>query len=192
MRWLRAFQIVIMCTTTYFLIEAIERPQFRQERSESPQSNYVQIALAPEEYRIEDGIPSPKIVRPFRVGKKIRFGLVVTNISSSEIKSTSGHPFGQNRPELVKDGEVITYREDVEKVLEALQDTKTIRLSRRTTRVTNIMLEPYETVIAEYMDLSQWYKPLKPGHYQLQLRHRLEMDQEPWISCSPIVFDVIL
>jgi hypothetical protein len=53
------------------------------------------------------------------------------------------------------------------------------------------MLEPNQPAISEYIDLGQWYKPLQPGHYQLNLEHRLDMNQEQWISCFPITFEVV-
>jgi hypothetical protein len=146
--------------------------------------------LVAEKYRIGmDGLPDG-VAGPFKRGSRIVFGLLMTNTSSVSLRVVVGHPLKQNRPQLFKDGQVIPYRDETNKILIALEDSQ-ISLPRRTTRVVDVLLEPNKPAMPEQIDMAEWYDPLQAGHYQLNLEHRFGIGQETWINCSPITFEVV-
>jgi hypothetical protein len=102
-----------------------------------------------------------------------------------------GYSFRQNKPVLFRDGQVVAYRQETSEVLDALENPRMIRLTRRASMVIDMVLEPNQSAIPEYIDLAQWYKPLKPGRYHLNLEHRVGIGDEPWITCSPMTFEVL-
>lgn len=90
----------------------------------------------------------------------------------------------QNRPELLRDGQIVPYREGLNKLLEAKEKDPFIVLPQV------VKLNPNEQKFIGYIYLDDWYEPLQPGHYQLSLKHRFEPGQG-WIESSSITFEVV-
>lgn len=124
-----------------------------------------------------------QVVKPFTVGQKIRVQVVMTNNSSEAARALVLDTFYQNRPRLLRNGEELPYRKDVQKVLPRKDaDPEFLRTD-------NILLVPYQETKVEIINLNDWYEPLEPGSYELANRHRFS-EGGKWFESSAVTFEV--
>jgi len=142
----------------------------------------VQIGIVPHERKTGKGPPTP--APPFKAGDKFIFDLVVTNISHVPVRVMIFDTYVQNRPQLLMGGQVLSYREEIEKVVKASEHGTGEML-----RLANIVLAPNESGSAETVILNDWYHPLEPGHYQLTVQHRFD-EGDKWIATPSYSFEV--
>lgn len=148
------------------------------------QSNDLQ-ALALELRTIQSDENAARMEAPqFRQGQRVRFRIVIANKSAETVRVSVTNLYYQNRPRLSVGGSEIPYREDISKVVKAMDSKPEF------VRIDLVTLQPNEQKELETIDLSAWYERLQPGVYELALSHRFEQG-EGWIDLSPIVFEVV-
>lgn len=134
--------------------------------------------------RLPELSESPEdLSEPYKVGDKIFFRLLITNTSSENVSFSVADPYYYNRPQLLKDGELVPYRAGLAEVLKSKEknpDNQSIR---------TVTLHPHgtDTVI---IDMKQWYEPLQPGRYLLIVKRRFIWGGE-WIESPSISFEVV-
>jgi len=52
-----------------------------------------------------------------------------------------------------------------------------------------VTLEPNNEKTLENLDLSDWYEPLRPGHYHLSTQHRF-IQGGKWVESASVTFEV--
>ncbi|HKC66386.1 MAG TPA: hypothetical protein VKB86_22275 [Pyrinomonadaceae bacterium] len=121
--------------------------------------------------------------KPFEVGKKISFTLLLTNTLSEPFIIEAGSSYDNTRPLLIKDGVTVPYHKNA---------TKSVENKRQIINRVNglsISLQPNKTESIGTIDLKDWYEELEPGRYLLTLQYRVR-GSEKWIESSPIMFEV--
>jgi hypothetical protein len=126
-----------------------------------------------------------KVSGPFKPGSKIAFELVGTNTSILSLVVYGWDTYSQNRLLLVRDGQEVPYRKGIDDVLKSKEKEPAMEVIHLA--VTH--LEPSQPKSVEQIDLSNWYEPLEPGHYQVSARHRF-VHAGKWVDSASIVFDV--
>lgn len=127
---------------------------------------------------------SKRIVEHFDSGSKISFRLIITNASEEEIVVYSQlDPLILNRPQLSRERELVSYRENVKELLQAkdraLHDGRS-----------NVYALESKQSISETISLDDWYEPLQPGHYELSVWHRFIWGGE-WLESPSVTFEVV-
>lgn len=120
----------------------------------------------------------------FRVGKKIRLELLMTNTLSEPFVIDVGSSYGNTRPLLIKDGQTVQYNKEATKLME----NKNRLLDR--THGLSITLHPGRTQSVGAINLSNWYQPLEPGRYLFTVQYCIQ-GSEKWIESSPVTFEVV-
>ena len=93
--------------------------------------------------------------------------------------------FAQNRPRLLRDNQEVPYRDGLTDLLKKKDhDTGGDIVS-----IVVITLTPNTEKTLEQIDLSNWYEPLQPGHYQLSTQHRFVQGGK-WVDSASITFEV--
>jgi len=85
--------------------------------------------------------------------------------------------------ELLRDGEVVPYKKEAQQ-----------RVDRTLTEPPNdssapIQFLPEKDYALQRINLSDWYKTLLPGHYQLTVRRRFVWEGE-WVQSDSVTFDI--
>ena len=122
---------------------------------------------------------------PFTPESKIKFALVATNTSLIPLPVRSWDQFAQNRPRLLRDNQEVPYRDGLTDLLKK-KDHDT---GGDIVGIVVITLAPNTEKTLEQIDLSNWYEPLQPGHYQLSTQHRFVQGGK-WVDSASITFDV--
>lgn len=121
---------------------------------------------------------------PFTPESKIKFALVATNTSLIPLPVRRWDQFAQNRPRLLRDNQEVPYRDGLTDLLKKKdRDTDDI------VSIVVITLAPNTEKTLEQIDLSNWYEPLQPGHYQLSTQHRFVQGGK-WVDSASITFEV--
>lgn len=158
-------------------------PDKTQNNFRLPNPEVVRIEILPRSLELHED-PSD-LTKPYQEGDKIHFRLQMTNTSVLPIEVFLTNPYFQNRPTLYSDGETVPYRKGLSETL-AVKD-KELPISHNGT----VRLEAGESKVLGYIDLPDWYEPLKPGHYELSVKHRFEFGQQ-WIeSANSVTFEVV-
>src|SRR5205807_5432726 len=91
-----------------------------------------------------------------------------------------------HRPQLIKDGKLISYSDETAKLVEAKdKDPRLVEVSP------NLFLDPKTSWRLDGFSLKQWYGPLSPGVYHLTDRRRFEIGG-PWTKDSAeLVFEMV-
>lgn len=143
----------------------------------------IQIRLEPITPKRSNTVDSPETSEPFKTGDRVNVRVITTNNAQSPVRLPISNTYIQDRPQLFRDGQLMKYKEDVEKLLET-SDSEPNSLRRR-----SILLPPNDAKVVEVIDLANWYRPLKTGHYQLAIKHRFESGGT-WIESSSTTFEV--
>ena len=140
--------------------ETVERAKQRYEKLRKPDLLKLELARRP----LELGEGPEKVAERYKAGAKIYFRLLITNASNEPMVIPIGDRY-YYRLQLLRDGDLIPYRKDVAELVQARdKDLGSIR-----TRPAD--LEANQT-FADNIELSDWYEPLQPGHYQLTVQRR--------------------
>lgn len=126
--------------------------------------------------------PPEKLRAPFRVNEDIGFRLLIRNISAETKSIILDGAYRYDRPSLYKDGAMMLYRQDALDKIRA-SDNPSSGYSRLE------QLRPGEE-FAETIKLRDWYKPLRPGRYELKMCRRFIWGGE-WLETPPLAFDVV-
>ncbi len=118
----------------------------------------------------------------------MHFQLFITqNSAETFVIGNYGGPYYQYRPELSRDGDLVSYTKSAqEKVDQAERE-----IVPRSGSVASITLAPGRESRGFLVNLEGWYEsPLRPGHYQLIVRKRFAWNGD-WVESNPVTFDVI-
>jgi hypothetical protein len=122
---------------------------------------------------------------PFTVNDFIEFRLMIRHSFFEPLEIYSQiDPYYDVRPELFRDGDLLSYTEEAKKNVERTENTP----PEGSGGVSRIM--PGREYNWLHVRLDHWYKPLEPGHYQLIVRERFAWEGE-WLQSSSITFDVL-
>lgn len=177
-----ALTTTIMCVFSVGGQEKANSGQQRELLSTNPE--IIQISLAPiTSKRSSTDHPRVNTSERFKAGHRVKFHLVMTNTALVEVRILAWDTYVQNRPILHRDGQQLPYRDDIEKLLPATESQTDFL------RMDSILLEPNNPKPLEVITLADWYEPLKPGHYNLLVRHRFQLGGK-WIESSSITFEV--
>ncbi len=122
-------------------------------------------------------------LKSFNVGDRMVFRLLLTNNSVEPLEFMFIGTYSHHRPRLLKDGEVIPYREEI---MERLRRTNRYGILS----AISVTMEP-NLVKTEWFELNAFYDPLPPGRYQLVVGRRF-IEGGDWIESEPTFFEVIL
>jgi len=180
--WLGALTTTLMCVFSVGGQEKANSSQQRQLLVTNPE--IVQIGLAPiTSKRSSTDHPRVNASERYKAGQKVKFHLVMTNTALFAVRILTLDTYAQNRPILHRDGQQLPYREEIENVLPATENLTDFL------RTDSFLLEPNSPKPLEVITLADWYEPLKPGHYNLLVRHRFQLGGK-WTESSPITFEV--
>jgi hypothetical protein len=127
--------------------------------------------------------PHVEIPERFKAGGKVNFDLTMANTSLVAVRILVWDTYVQNRPELYRESQLLIYRDEIEKLLpETEKQTDFMRMD-------SVLLEPGRSKSIEVINLADWYDSLKPGHYQLKVKHRFQQGGK-WIESASVTFEV--
>jgi hypothetical protein len=177
---------IVSLIITFLMSSAIasqERQSTQAERVVLDTPEVITLKLAPITRRVSAGVHQA-LNGPFDPDTKIRFALVAANTSLIPLVVRTWDYRAQNRPRLLRDNQEVPYREGLSELLthkdSEIGDIISIRA---------VNLEPNIEKRLEYIDLIDWYEPLKPGHYQLSTQHRF-IQGGKWVDSASITFEV--
>jgi hypothetical protein len=128
----------------------------------------------------------------FKVGEEIPVAISMTDTGDKPAKYCLSTALFQNRPQLKRDGQLITY---VTNMPQQTEKEDLIQNCERSAARRFEELQPKQTRVVDWFTISQkgirWYSPLSPGHYELVLRRRLECCQGPMVESNQVAFDVV-
>jgi|GEM_PF-1409272 len=123
---------------------------------------------------------------PYTVDQRVHFELFLTQNSAEDIVlQSSGWPYREYRPELIRDGDLVPYTKDAQQQVDKSEKEHFSGSMGVST------LSPAREYLCNYVHIEDWYEsPLKPGHYQLIVRKRFAQNGD-WVESNPVTFDVI-
>src|SRR6266496_181127 len=136
-----------------------------QVLADSPDANTLRIELLQRNPR-DSGGEFIVLPRSYKRREELTFLLRMTNVGNRPLLMLIGRPIFQMRPELIKDGETLPYREDVKKRIVDSGDQDTVGNEKGT------VLKLGESKSLGSVNLKDWYSDLDAGHYSLSIRHR--------------------
>lgn len=127
----------------------------------------------------------PKDNRPYQLSSEDLLRVFVLNNSGQPLKVGLADRYYANRPQLFKDGILVPYCQETEKLIRSKEEDLSLVVPAN-----DFFFEAGTRSSAFYVKLSEWYGPLKPGSYRLVSRGRFEIDG-PWTADSkPVLFEV--
>lgn len=161
--------------------EMEEKVRRRTEMLKNPDFLKLEIARANPDL----GAASARLEKFYKQGSKIIIYVAITNTLSEPFVVPRVDEFTQYRPELLKDGKLVSYRERIARLVKEKQEGELLSI----VSMTHGRLQPNKTRVIQTIDLSDWYEPLAPGNYQLTMQYRPEWIGE-WITSPPVTFEV--
>ena len=175
---------LLVVTIVFFavLIAGQDNKISQAERIVLDTPEVIAVKLAPIMKRVSADVYKPHS-GPFTAESNIKFAIVATNTSFVPLRVRSWDLYDQNRPRLLRDNQEVSYRNGLSDLLKKKEsDGDIVSLSV-------ITLEPNQERTLEYLDLSNWYEPLQPGHYQFSTRRRF-IQGGKWVDSASITFEV--
>jgi hypothetical protein len=157
---------------------AVEAAKQRYDRLRRADFASIEVRRIPPELNQ----PAEEVARHFKTNERIMFQIVLTNISNTPISFPIGDNRKQLRPKLIRDGDLVPYRKSLDELLTQKEKEPMFTSAKGAT------LKPGDNVVT-YLDLKDWYEPLKHGHYQLSVKERFIWDGQ-WVESSSITFEV--
>lgn len=177
---------IVSLILTFLMSSAIatqEKQSTQAQRVVLDTPEVITLKLAPVTRRVSAGVHQP-LNGPFEPDTKIRFALIATNTSLIPLVVRTWDYRAQNRPRLLRDNQEVPYREGLNELL--IQKEREIE---DIVSIVAVKLEPNNENRLEYINLSDWYEPLKPGHYQFSTQHRF-IQGGKWVDSASITFEV--
>lgn len=156
--------------------EMAEKAKRRIERLRDP--SFIKLEIVPESNCQDE--EAQKTSDCYKAHSKIKMKLLMTNMSSESITITINNSYDLYNLQLFRDGESVPYRKDVVEVI-----------AKPPPFVSSIgaKLESGKAEMINIISLDQWYKPLEPGHYQLDIKRRFLPDGG-WTHTASTTFEV--
>jgi hypothetical protein len=133
----------------------------------------------------------------YRVGERVPLVITMTNTGTQPVYVCESDTLYQDRPQLLKDGQPVTYISFRQSMMKAAETDKTCDKEDLPQQV---LLPPNETTVVDWFTLADgvpsvdseaWYEPLQPGKYTLSNRRRLSCCDGPFIETNTINFVVV-
>ena len=141
------------------------------------------------------GLFGPPMKR-YRVGDRVPVTISMTNNSDQPVEICDSDTIYQDRPKLLKDGQVVPYLIGQTQILNTTQrDGTCFRLDVPEP----IILKPRESRVVDWFVLADgndpmgdltWYEPLAAGKYQLSIERRLGCCDGAMLPSDQISFEV--
>ena len=173
--------VIILIASVIIVSQEKQSSQAQQVVLDTPE--VIKLKLAPITRRVSAGDYQP-LTGPFDTETKIKFALIATNTSLIPLVVRTWDYRAQNRPRLLWDNQEVPYREGLSDLL-TYKDSEIGDIIN----IVAVTLDPNNEKRLEYIDLSDWYGPLKPGHYQLSTQHRF-IQGGKWVDSDSITFEV--
>lgn len=154
-----------------------EKARRRRERLLNP--SFIRLEVEPVS-NCEDE-EAKKVADCYKAHSKVVLNLLMTNTSSESFTFRISSPYWPNKPQLFRDGELVPYRKDAAEIAD-----------KPPAGIYNnyeVELEPGKTKVGTIISLEQWYEPLEPGHYQLDIKYRFLPDGG-WTNTASTTFQV--
>lgn len=134
----------------------------------------------------------------YRVGEQVPITISMTNTSSEPAYVSVSSDLYQDRPRLIKDGQVVPYakwqsyllrntRRDQTCVHEDLPETMLLKPKQPTTVDFVILVDDAQLPTGAM----SWYDPLTPGKYELSIQRRFGGCDGPLVESNKVSFDVV-
>jgi hypothetical protein len=163
----------------------------QQSNASSGQSSQIKISIA------MGGGPFRPARQTFRVGDRIPVVITMTNTGSQPVYVYQSSTLYQDRPQLLKDGEPVSYMSFTQSMVQAAAIDKTCA----TTNVPQqIMLRPNEPAVVDWFVLAlgaaslddyAWFEQLLPGKYTVSDQRRLNSCDGPFVESNSVNFTVL-
>ena len=133
----------------------------------------------------------------FHVGEAVPVVITMTNTGSEPIYVCESGTIYQDSPQLLKNGEPVTYSPYRQSMIDTAQKDKTCQNDDLPQQV---LLPPNQPTVVDWFNLAPaanslyddgWYKPLSPGKYTLTNRRRLDSCDGPLMESNTISFTVV-
>jgi len=171
--------------------DCVSAEAIQQSNASGGQSSQIKIIIA------MGGGPFRPPRDTFQVGDRIPVVITMTNTGSQPVYVCQSGTLYQDRPQLLKDGEPVSYMPFTQSMMHAAVIDKTCA----TTNVPQqILLRPNEPVVVDWFVLAlgaatlddyAWFVQLGPGKYTLSDRRRLTCCDGPFVESNSINFTVV-
>jgi hypothetical protein len=132
----------------------------------------------------------------YRVGQRIPVTITMTNTGREPVYVCDSGTLYQDRPQLTKDGQPAPY-DSVQELM--MKDSETDKTCEKLDVPEPRLLQPGEPAVTDWFILAEgttpmgdmaWYKPLRPGKYELSTQRRLGCCDGPLVESNKITFEV--
>ena len=121
---------------------------------------------------------------PYRSTDKIAIRMVLNHFFNGPITIfESVNQYRNLQLELLRDGDVVPYKKGAQQSVDRALTEPPNESSAA------MQFLPEKDYTLRRVNLSDWYKTLLPGHYQLTLKRRFAWDGE-WVQSNAITFDI--
>ena len=156
--------------------EMLEKAKQREERLRDP--SFIKLKIEPQSNCQDE--ETKKVSDCYQAHSKIQMKIWMTNVSSESINITINRYHHPYRPELFRDGQSVLYRKAMAEIVD-----KPPSFGSSLTAI----LEPGKAKMVDVIYLDEWYEPLDPGHYQLDVKWRFLLDGG-WTHVASTTFEV--
>jgi hypothetical protein len=133
----------------------------------------------------------------YRVGERVPLVITMTNTGTQPVYVCESDTLYQDRPQLLKNGQPVTYMSFRQSTMKAAETDKACDKENLPQQV---LLPPNEPTVVDWFTLADgaasidneaWYAQLQPGKYTLSNRRRLSCCDGPLIESNSISFEVL-
>ena len=100
----------------------------------------------------------------FKLDEPIHIGILITNTARESVRVYDSSPWYQNRPQLTRDGNAVSYSETIG---ETIRQSDSGRLCEFTGFPRIVELKPDVPLRVDSIELQEWYGPLSRGALQV-------------------------
>lgn len=167
-------------------------PPQASEKSLPDQTNAIRLTIA---------TVSPLFGPPterYSVGEQVLITIGMTNMSSQPTYACVSSDLYQDRPKLMKNGQLVPYAKWQSDLLRTAQNDQTCQ---HEDLPESTLLKPNEPTVIDFLVLIDdsrlptgalsWYDPLTPGVYELSIQRRLGCCDGPMIESNKVTFEVV-
>lgn len=132
----------------------------------------------------------------YHVGQRVPVSIIMTNTSDQPVDVCVSGTLYQDRPQLIKDGQLVPYLKLQSMLLKSSEEDKTCL---KVDLPEPVILQPKESRVVDWFILAEgrvemgdlaWYEPLQAGKYELSIERRLRCCDGPTVESNKISFEV--
>jgi len=156
--------------------EMVEKARRQNERLRDP--SFINLEIIPVSNCQDE--EARKNSDCYKAHSRIKLKVLMTNMSSESITIAMNRSYYSYNIQLFRDWQLLPYRKEVVELADKPPDSvSSIR----------VKLEPGKVEMVDMIPLGAWYKPLEPGHYQLEIKRRFQLDGR-WTNIASSSFEV--